>query len=448
MANGIRLRRDEEPPGITAKRAEAKAEWSGWLSTLDATQIDALKQFTILDENGGPTIVEYEQSSDKEAPVPDVKMGLEAAQKLLSADTSLNHEWTWWILYNAGGGDAGKQKSAKALEVIKKKFLDERTRGYTNPKTRQYAPGISHEEAVAKWERTAPRFVPIVEVGDQDSVNRLKCFGYYRDFPGYLNHYSLVFDAVSKFMKQHELLLQMNEEVAQEGSTIQPQPTKPKQIKTVDAMVEINKLVGRYFGSKKAREDVRVEKVYDDHTCLKMFIPLTYAAAVKFGWDEWEWANRDRFERVLTKEGEQYDDKWKNSTARGTIYAYIEFYAPVPAWTIRRGGEFDQRSLTNLALEIDADELGNLDPENIPVYDEENRKRTNIGEVRAMILAEPERVDPEEDELPIGRGANVYRTKEEAEEVVRHLDAALAALVVKARTFKRESIKSKALELD
>jgi hypothetical protein len=72
-----------------------------------------------------------------------------------------------------------------------------------------------------------------------------------------------------------------------------------------------------------------------------------------------------------------------------------------------------------------------------------------VGDVKNMIMAEPERgVDPQDEEMPIKRGPNVYKSKQEAEKVIQHLDMALAEIVEWAATFDTKTIKADMMKLD
>ena len=122
----------------------------------------------------------------------------------------------------------------------------------------------------------------------------------------------------------------------------------------------------------------------------------------------------------------------------------------MPVWVSRSNGNFKRHQLTNLALELDTKnlkQLGNIDK--LTVWDEENRNSMTILDVKKMILAEPTRQDPQDDEVALStRGANVITTPEEAKATVDHLNAALEAVVDWARQFDPATIKKDALKLD
>jgi hypothetical protein len=45
---------------------------------------------------------------------------------------------------------------------------------------------------------------------------------------------------------------------------------------------------------------------------LTVLVPLTYAAAVRYGWDEWAWANRKNFDDALRGTGSAWNNEWKS----------------------------------------------------------------------------------------------------------------------------------------
>jgi hypothetical protein len=238
----------------------------------------------------------------------------------------------------------------------------------------------------------------------------------------------------------------MNKEVAREGGEALPE--SPDLIPTWERMNEVAKKVERYFASKKARTDIRAETIYDDDT-ITAVAPLTYAAAVKYGFDIWPWASRKGFEAVLSGETSdwRFKDEWKGRTGKGNVIVYLTFKVPVPAWVARREGNWELKDLTDLALELDKNTAGQ--PVNDwTVYDQENRNSLNVEQVKQMILAEPTRVDPTDEESPIKRGANVYKDEAEAQQVVASLDHALRAVKKWVGKFDTKKVKSDVLTLD
>ena len=378
----------------------------------------------------------------------------DAIDKLLSADTTPDKKWLDWIFFQAGGGEKSQQMREAALQQIKDRFIDERVNGFQHPDTHEYVPQVSRQDAETRWADAEAKFKDILKVCDQDSVTKLNTFGFFRQWPGNNRIYENVVAALTRYLKFYKKVLQMNKEVAREGGA--PSATEPEEIKTWEEMNKISNRVERYFASKIARDDIRLSGhptrkdnlIYDDDY-VTVLVPLTWAAAVRYGYPGWAWANRETFDDVLSNDGNDFRNEWKKSTSRGGVYVYITFNSPVPIWVSRAGNTFRQYELTNLALELNNDalkKLGNVYA--LRVWDEENRNSLTIGDVKQMIRAEPTRKDPQDEEIPVTRGRNVYSTAEEAEEVVRHLDAALAAVVEWAKSFDAATIKQDAMKLD
>lgn len=413
-----------------------------------------LQKYRIIDQNGNPT--QCNLKSPPQQPLgPGPLLAPDALEQFINADKTPEHKWLDWIIYQAGGGEKGESMRDAALQQIKDRFMDERTNGFQHPETHEFVPAVSRKEAEKRWEASEPSFRNLLQVCNQDAVLKLNTFGFFRHWPGNDRKYEKVVKEVTRFQTLYPKLLQMNKEIVREGK--EPLDSEPNEIKGVGEMEKISDTVERYFASKQAREDIRLSghpqrkdsMIYNDDY-LYVVSPLTWAAAVRHGYDEWAWANREKFDTVLSSEGSNdYNNEWKSRTQRGNVYVYIIFKVPVPVWLTRQQGTFKRMSLTNLALELNKDQLKGLKhPDNWTVWDEENRNTLKIADVKDMILAEPTRVDPQDEEVPIPRGANVYKSQEEAQEVVAHLDAALQAIQEWAKTFNPKTIKSDALKLD
>lgn len=396
-------------------------------------------------------------------------MSPDAINRLLGADTTPDKRWIDWIFFQAGGGQAGKDGAVTALRQIRARFIDERTHGWTHPDSGEYNQPVPMNVAEQRWANAEQKFRDVLAVGNQDVVRKLRIFGFFRDMPGENNRYQNVIEVMTKYLKLYSKLLQMNKEQAKEGQP--PLPETPQEIPKWELMGEIATKVERYFASKKARTDIRVETVYDDDV-ITALIPLTYAAAVRFGYDAWPWASRTGFEQVLS--GDRTDfrfrDVWKDKTSRGNVFVYLTFKVPVPAWITRREGTWEMKDLTDLALELD-EHSAKGNPDSWTVYDQENRNVLTIAQVKQEIMAEPTRevtrntltanepVNPVQAQqaaaaeadnpiLRVMRGRNRYQTAEEAQRVVNSLNQAVTAVKRALANFEKTKVKPDVLTLD
>lgn len=407
-----------------------------------------LRQFQIIDDSGKPTRVTLlKKAAGGKSMGAGPLLDTEAVGALLKADTSPDKKWLPWIFFQAAGGERGKEASLRAIEQIKRRFIEERVNGFQHPQSKVVYKPVSRGEAEKRWESTRPKFGDVIEIADQDSVEKLGTFGFSRHWPGQDRIYEKVVTAIKGYLALYKRLLKMNEELRREG---QPElPSEPNQITSIDQMTQTARKVERYFASKAAREDIRIAgdaPIYDDDY-ITALVPLTYAAAVKYGWDEWAWANRTKFDEILSSDS-SFHDAWKNGTSGGKVYVYLTFKVPVPSWIARSQGGFVRRELTNLALQLTAGQPMPSNMDAISVFDEENQQTKTIGEVKQAILAEPEREpDAQDEEIPIKRGPNVYKTKDEAEQVVWHLNKALEAIKRWLPSFDAEKIKSDVMKL-
>lgn len=397
---------------------------------LTELEIAVLKKYRIMNADGTVRQVDLRQPlrPGDQPPGPGPLISPDALNKLLKADTTPDKRWLDWIFFQAGGGQQAKEATADALRQIRDRFIDERSNGWTHPETGKYQPPVPREQAEQRWVAAESKFREVLAVCDQDAVKRLRTFGYFRDMPGNANRYTSVIDAMQKYLRMYDKLKKMNKEVLRTGG--EQMAETPDKIPTWDVMAEIAKKVEKYFASKKARTDIRIaddQPIYEDDN-ITAIIPLTYAAAVHHGYDLWPWANRKGFEQVLTGDAGdwRHRDEWKQRSAR-SIFVYLRFKALVPAWVTRRDGNWEVKDLTDLALELDKDNT-RANSDDWVVYDQENRNTLTIGQVKAMILAEPTRNDPTDDESPIKRGGNVYKDESEAKAVVLSLDKAIKAI--------------------
>jgi len=411
-------------------------------------EVAVLKKYRIMNPDGSLRTVELRQPTQAggNAPGPGPLVAPDAVNRLVKADITPDKRWLDWIFFQAGGGQKAKEATADALRQIRDRFVAERTDGWTYPETGKYQPPVPREQAEQRWVAAEPKFRDVLAVCDQDAVKRLRTFGFFRDWPGNANIYQDVVGAVNSYLKFYTKLQTMNKEIARDGG--EPLPETPDQIPTWERMGEIAKKVERYFTSKKARTDIREETIYDDDV-ITALAPLTYAAAVKYGYDMWPWASRKGFEATLAGETTdwRFRDEWKGRTQKGSVFVYLTFKVPVPAWVARREGNWELKDLTDLALELDKENVKGT-PDSWVVFDQENRNSLSIAQVKAMILAEPKRVDPTDDESPIKRGANVYKDDTEAQRVVASIDHATRAIKKWITKFDTKAVKSDVLTLD
>ena len=413
----------------------------------DEKVLKVLREFRLVDDAGNLRNVRIKEGGVGPLLAPDV------IERFVKADSTPDKVWLRWIFFQAAGGAKAREASGRALEQMKQRFVDERVNGFQNPESGEVYQPVPRAKAEARWGKVEPGFKQLLVAADQDTLVKLGVFGYYRNWPGGTHRtYETVVNTVERFLKFFKKIQQVNKELVREGK--EALATTPDEIDTVEKMAEVTKKTERYIASRTARQDVRLAKwqnedwIYNDDY-VTAIAPLTYAAAVKYGYDAWPWADRDKFDQALSNEHGYGSDAWKSSTSRGKVYVYIRFNRPVPRWVARKGGKFEVMQLTNLALELDAGQMKSWDLGNIPVYDEEGRNTMRINDVREWIKAEPTRApDPQDEEMPIKRGPNVYKTQQEADEMLEHFDAALQEIAKWAATFDPAKIKQDAMTLD
>jgi len=417
-----------------------------------AREIEVLKQFRIMNPDGTLRQCNITQPPNDPPGLGPI-MSPDAFERLLAADTTPDKRWSEWVFTEAGGGADAKAQSVDALRQIRDRFIDERTNGYTRPQDRVFCPAVPREVAEERWAMNEARFRDFMSVCDQDQVKRLRVFGYFRDWPGNGEVYKKVALALTQFLKMSPKVRMMNKELERTSQPTLPETPEDFVGKTYVSMAEINAKVEHYFAQKKARTDIQVKDIYDDDEIMAV-APLTYAAAVHYGYDLWPWANRANFEQVLSTEpggGNRWGgarDEWKSRTEnKKNVIVYIRFKSPVPAWMSGGGANMKLNSLSDLALDLTKDELkGN--PDEWVVFDQENRNTLTIAQVKTMIMKEPTRVDPTDEDSPKTRGANVYKDVSEAQRVVDSLNRALVAIKKSLSDLSKIKVKSNVFKLE
>jgi hypothetical protein len=394
------------------------------------TESKVLKSYLLIDDN--EELVQVDLERPAEHPLgPGPKLELKAIQALLRADSTPDQTWLDWIFCQAGGGVRAKEATDRTMSQINSRFIDERVNGFHNPDTKEYYPPTTREDALERWKVVEPIWKELLTAADQDAVDHLGVFGFYRAWPGKDSVYERIVKAVKQFQALKPKIDQLNAEAAQaDEEAVSHQPSSYANLEKLE---ETNRRVERYFASKQAREDVRVEKIYEDDY-LRLLCPLTYAASVRYGFDNWPFASRETFENVLSSDN-SFRDAWKSNTSR-SVLVYIYWKVPMPSWVSRKNSEFQRYELVNLAIELPHANMSHLESTDLVFHDEENSSNISYGHLCSMIKSEPVRVpDPQDEEMPIKRGPNAYATHEEANKRSVALSTAMHALYLWGRTF-------------
>jgi hypothetical protein len=341
------------------------------------------------------------------------------------------------MMFHAGGGKEGQKRSEHLVQKSHALFIEERVKGYTENGV--VYPPKPRAQVEQMWKAVEPKFRADMAVGDQDLASPpRRIFGYYRHWPGYSRIYEKVATAVNSFQKLEAKAKQMNKVVDAEHQI----GFAPKDYPTVESLELAVKQINQFHASKAARSDIRVATVYDDDH-LTVLVPLTYAAAVRYGIDSWTWANKKGFEDALRGSGASWNNPWKQPTSQQQVFVYIQFKVPMPPWVAYSNNQFRRHELDSVALLIPADQLTNFNEDTIRLYDAENRANLTLGKIKQQIRDEPKRqYDPEKEESPVRTGPPVYKDDQEAEQIVQHLDAGLNALKHWGATFDPSTIVS------
>lgn len=411
---------------------------------LSERQLAICKQFGIVNDKGEWIHVKLIRPEDKPLGYGP-KVHPDVIRKLFDLDKTPGQVWLEWILHQAAGGDRARESSLRAMEQMKQRFMDERLHGYQHAKTREVFPPIDKSEAERRFKAVEHRFAEVLVSADQDVVEKLGVWGFFRDWPGNQGIYQKVHEVFTVWSELQPKLEQMNREMERESK--QPLPSSPKEIADVEAMEGLCKKIVRYYASKEARDDIRLASwrgndwIYNDDLVIAI-CPLTYAASARYGCDGWSFSNRDAFERLLLDEN-NFNDNWGAATKKGTFWVFLRFKCPMPRWVGRKNNQFQVYELTNLALEMSK---GHGSLAGWTITNEEGQMMTTDSVV-SMIRQEVLRgADPADQELPVKRGPNVYTTTEEADRVVNSFLAAVKTVESWLSGFDAKRIKADALD--
>lgn len=376
------------------------------------------------------------------------KIAPDVVDRLFAADTSPDHRWGAWIFEEAGGGQAARQMSERLLNYLQQRYI--------------------HQHDAASWASVQAAFQQQMSSGDEDVLHKMRgCFGYMRNWPGRENIYKTVAEAVTLFQQHEAALTELNQQAEQEGR--ETLPSLPQQFESVKRLTEINRRVSNWIAAKRVRTDKRVatwknkKTIYNDDYVWAV-APLTYAAAVDYGFEGWDVADPEKFAKVA--QGELQGNPWDQFLSHGNFMVFLSFNVPMPRWIGRDKG-YKTYELGDLLIPLSR-EVAAQSPDEWEVIDQENDTKLTIHQIKEIIMregrAEPPptpRADPQpqqawrraadphpllnpayaakEADWPIKRGAQAVPSEQEAQAIVSHLDACLQQ--VQAWALKFDPIK-------
>lgn len=397
---------------------------------LNEKQKQILLKYKLIQEDGSLTQTELIKPDNN--PLGNGPVCEEAAiLKLLAADPTPDQTWLDWVLFQAGGGRRARENSSRAVEQLKERYIAESVKGFTDQDTNEVFPPVSAEVAEKRWaEREEPEMKEGLYNGDQDLVEQLGTFGFCRAWPGPDGLYDKVVKVLHEFMQQKAKRDEMNLELAAQG---QPQMTEnPDDYDDLEKMEAANTQVTRYHNSKAVRNDIRAVQIYEDDN-IRVICPLTWGASVAYGHESWPISSRETFDDVLLKNS-THRNVWSKQDNKG-VNVFFQFKVATPVWIARKNQDFKRYSLENLLTEYTPNAFV------INKLITEAGEAKTLNDVLAMLGQEPTRVDDDAaEEIPIKRGANVYKTQDEAAAVKQSLLAAVEATNAWIKGFDRNKI--------
>lgn len=395
-------------------------------------QLEVLRKYMVVDDRGQLVRTNIQKTWGGVQLGEGPKLAQKVIDKFLSATD--DPAWLDWMFYQAAGGVKAEKAHGdveSALEHGERKsnwlerVASEYSRKYRVKRAEEGMPQAEIEQNLpGKLLAFFEKFNHYFSYGDEGVIHSNPFnppMAFYREWPGGPDRrYEKIYSATVNYLKHLQHIRKYNQVT---GSDL---PTEPTKELTPDEMNEIVLDVQHGLGAQKAKTNVKIgqnKPVYDDDY-VTVLVPLTHAAAVRYGRPGWAWSDPEAFQRLIKSRKEP--DPWSKET-QDHVMAYLRFNVPVGSW-LRDGKRY---FLTNLTLKIPAagtQEPSSLAQNYVQVYDEENRQQMKLEDVRERIRDEASRTeeDPSETEHPIKQGAAAY-TPEEAEKIVAHFDAAVEA---------------------
>lgn len=453
MAKRSKTNATEQDPLAAKIEYETRVapSWASFLGELDDVQRQALIRAKLLRPDGRTPIATTYRNRENGA--IKTKINMATLQELLALDPTKDHRWTEWIINEAGGGTAAKAKSTEAVNTA--------LRAYNLDMKKQVEQGKKKQsELDAELEGYRETLTDLLESGDEDALMLAKdTFGFAYDFPGHNNRYGNVRTACQRFFELYQDGIKLNRQLQNNGEDTVP--WSPDTIKSLSEMVSASTLMARRLSAVQAERDVRVgewpdptnagwaglgakgrrqwkqrpswqkhKTVYDDDY-VTIVVPLTYAAAVEYGSDSWALSNKTTFRSILRDPSSVRDNPWTTQgVQRGAIHALLTFNVPTPA-TLTRDDTYVHGTAGMQRLLVRADTKSSS-VRNMTFTTTDGRSFDFDAVVR-MLRSEvdrPTEPNPDDAGIPIDRGANVYKTDKEANEVVRRFAKACGALTL------------------
>lgn len=303
-----------------------------------------LKKYHLLDENGELRNVTIGATADKPGvagPIIDPAV----LDRFLEVDRSKSKRVFDWMLYAAAGGEPHIRESERAIDLAKNWVIDNRMKG--KGRDEQPIKPMSRQEAEADWQANDyPRYYTSYFFADEDLAGDMQypCFGWFRHWPGRNNIYPKVVDAVTKW-----LALANDKKFLQQWNKLNPKDPfqttlwdgdKPR-YQSADALADFVGTIKAGLARRKAEQNIVTvgknpeggyrtgadEVLYEDDT-IKLIIPLTAAASLKKGFNDWCVSNKSRWEDYFRSRS-QGALMWASYTQRGP-FAFMHLKKPTP----------------------------------------------------------------------------------------------------------------------
>jgi hypothetical protein len=270
----------------------------------------------------------------------------EVIEKFLALDPSGKGTFEWMI-FASGGGEPHIRESERAMELGKSWVIENRMKGevHNGDGSVTKIKPMTREEAEQSWQTEVyPEFHIEYFYASQDLAADLQypVFGWFQHWPGRNSVYQKIVDAVTKWKalaKDKSFVRQWNKSNPKEPFRLNLMEAGKPVFKDVDALAEYVGTVRAVLARRKAEQNVVTvgknpeggyrtgadEVLYEDDI-LKVIVPLTAAASLKKGFNDWCVANRSRWETYF-KTRRKEDLMWGTYTQRGP-FAFLHLKVP------------------------------------------------------------------------------------------------------------------------
>lgn len=414
-------------------------QWRIWIDKQPAVVTNVLTEYRILhrDDAGAvaPELVMYSKDDAALKYTYGPRVDLDVVKRLVAADATTEYTWLSWIWHQAYGGEAGLRTTQQRKPTVRQALMDNRRKELIQ---KWKAEGKSYtEKELSKFlekesEAEMASLDSALKYGSHVMAVKIPgCYAVRHDWPGRDQIYERIVTEMRSYFAMYPKIIEMNNIIAgnTEAGNVgfnpeeKPVPTEPSQVASLDVLSSEVARVRRFHRAVTAGKDVRFGQsktgkatVYSDDVCT-LVVPLTYAAAVRYGSPNWPWADEVKFrDNVLAAKSPE----WREILGTDGLVGYLSIDVPLPS---NVSGEKRTR-YNHVALVATGRHSG--DGPTLDIVDESTTKWTYEDFIQKLRSLVDVRADEAPEGFPVRQSARPPE-KTRIEQAIQHIEAAVEA---------------------